>query len=147
MTRAGLYPGAADAGFAGFVRGLPLVILRAEAAVVFAAAILTYAHIGGGWGRFLLLFLVPDLAMLAYLLNAKAGAYAYNAAHTYGLALLLGGVGFAQSSGVVMQLACIWVAHVGFDRMLGYGLKYPRAFGDTHLGRIGRAARQGAVTP
>jgi hypothetical protein len=37
--------------------------------------------------------------------------------------------------------ATIWVAHIGFDRMLGYGLKYPTAFSDTHLGRIGRRAR------
>jgi hypothetical protein len=27
----------------------------------------------------------------------------------------------------------IWTAHIGFDRMLGYGLKYPTRFKDTHL--------------
>jgi hypothetical protein len=32
----------------------------------------------------------------------------------------------------------IWLAHIGADRGLGYGLKYATAFGDTHLGYIGR---------
>ncbi|MEF9606012.1 DUF4260 family protein, partial [Paracoccus sp. PXZ] len=32
----------------------------------------------------------------------------------------------------------LWLAHVGFDRVLGYGLKLPSGFRDTHLGRIGR---------
>ncbi len=32
----------------------------------------------------------------------------------------------------------VLVAHVGGDRLAGYGLKYPTAFGDTHLGWIGR---------
>jgi hypothetical protein len=27
------------------------------------------------------------------------------------------------------------------DRMFGYGLKYGTAFGDTHLGRVGRRRR------
>ncbi len=37
--------------------------------------------------------------------------------------------------------AVIWFAHLGFDRLLGYGLKYPTTFGDTHLGMSGRRAR------
>jgi hypothetical protein len=38
-------------------------------------------------------------------------------------------------------LALIWLAHIGIDRALGYGLKYASGFGFTHLGRIGPAAR------
>jgi hypothetical protein len=30
------------------------------------------------------------------------------------------------------------LAHVGMDRAVGYGLKYPTAFGRTHLGVVGR---------
>jgi hypothetical protein len=30
----------------------------------------------------------------------------------------------------------IWLAHSGFDRMLGFGLKYPTFFGDTHLRHV-----------
>ena len=41
----------------------------------------------------------------------------------------------------LVSLALIWVAHIGFDRMLGYGLKYPTAFGHTHLGVVGKLRR------
>jgi hypothetical protein len=30
----------------------------------------------------------------------------------------------------------IWIAHIGVDRALGYGLKYPSSFKDTHLQRV-----------
>ncbi len=34
-----------------------------------------------------------------------------------------------------VSLALVWFAHIGFDRMVGYGLKYPTDFFDTHLRR------------
>ena len=83
-------------------------------------------------------FLAPDLAMLAYLAGPRAGAR-LQLAHTYALPLAL------MLAGFLRRLACpaaagglIWIAHIGFDRALGYGLKYATGFGDTHLGRIGR---------
>jgi hypothetical protein len=33
-------------------------------------------------------------------------------------------------------LAWIWLAHLGFDRLMAYGLKYDTAFKDTHLQRV-----------
>ena len=33
----------------------------------------------------------------------------------------------------------IWLAHIGMDHALGYGLKYASGFAVTHLGRIGKA--------
>ena len=51
---------------------------------------------------------------------------------------LLAGLGLASSTHDLCLIACIWAAHVGFDRLLGYGLKYGTSFGDTHLGRRGR---------
>ena len=44
----------------------------------------------------------------------------------------------ALMNGQTLMWALIWAAHIGFDRALGYGLKYPTSFGETHLGRIGR---------
>ena len=76
--------------------------------------------------------------MLAYLIGPRAGAFVYNLAHTYALALPLALAGFFLGSALASTLALIWVAHIGLDRMLGYGLKYQSGFGDTHLGRIGR---------
>jgi hypothetical protein len=37
--------------------------------------------------------------------------------------------------------ALIWCAHIGFDRTLGYGLKYAEGFGYTHLGRLNNKQR------
>jgi len=46
--------------------------------------------------------------------------------------------GFVTASPLVLSIAIIWLAHIGFDRTLGYGLKYTEGFGFTHLGRIGK---------
>ena len=37
---------------------------------------------------------------------------------------------------VAIQLALIWLTHIGVDRAVGYGLKYPTDFKDTHLQRV-----------
>jgi hypothetical protein len=113
-------------------------ILRLEGAGAFAAAVALYAHAGFSWPPFALLILAPDLAMLPYLIGPRAGAAAYNFAHTYALALPLALAGFFLASPIASALGLIWVAHIGMDRMLGYGLKYATGFADTHLGRIGR---------
>jgi hypothetical protein len=112
--------------------------LRFEGAVAFAAAAALYAHAGFSWPLFAALFLAPDLAMLFYLLGPRLGAVAYDVAHTYVLALPLALAGVFMGRPTVLAVALIWVAHIGFDRALSYGLKYASGFGDTHLGRIGR---------
>jgi hypothetical protein len=114
-------------------------LLRIEGAVVFAAAVALYAHAGFSWPLFVVLFLAPDLAMLGYFAGPRFGAAAYNFVHTYALALPLALTGFAIEAPIVSALSLILLAHIGFDRMLGYGLKYATAFGDTHLGRMGRS--------
>jgi len=123
----------------GAVKGSVRALLRLEALALFLAAIALYAHSGAGWKLFAILILVPDLSMAFYLGGPRIGATAYNAAHS-----TLGPIALAASSFFIPQplllpIALIWAAHVGIDRALGYGLKYPSAFGDTHLGRIGRA--------
>jgi hypothetical protein len=122
------------------VTGGPLTILRLEGAAVLALAAAAYGHSGAGWGLFAACFLVPDLAFLGYLAGPRVGAAAYNATHSYVGAALLGALGVGLGAPLASSLALVWAAHVGFDRMLGYGLKYASAFGHTHLGRIGKGA-------
>jgi len=38
----------------------------------------------------------------------------------------------------LVPIALIWMNHIGVDRLLGYGLKYPAGFGWTHLGKLGK---------
>lgn len=125
----------------GSVGGGVRLLLRLEGLVVLAGAVAAYAHYGAGWGWFAALCLLPDLSLLAYLAGPRAGAAAYNAAHSYvgALALLVAGV--LGGPGLALPAALVWCAHIGFDRMLGYGLKYASGFGNTHLGRLGRPGR------
>ena len=126
----------APAGLSGTLR----TWLRVEGLAVFAATLALYVHDGGSLWLFVLLFLAPDLSMLAYLGGPVVGALGYNLVHTYSAPAVLATVGVAGLPWA-LPLALIWAAHIGFDRALGYGLKHRAGFGFTHLGRIGREAR------
>jgi hypothetical protein len=82
---------------------------------------------------FAVLFLVPDISMLGYLGGRKLGAAVYNVSHTYILPAALGAYGLFQLQPFALAVALIWIGHIGFDRLLGFGLKYETAFGHTHL--------------
>ena len=84
----------------------------------------------------MVLLLVPDVSMIGYLHNTRTGALTYNLVHTYALPVLLIVVCTATGTTLLLQLGLIWLAHIGMDRSVGYGLKYPNAFKDTHLGRV-----------
>ncbi len=101
-----------------------------------AAACILYRALGASWGRFAALFLAPDLAMLGYVFGKKIGAHTYNSAHTYAGPFLLWSIGYFTNLPSLLPLGAIWIAHIGIDRLLGYGLKYDTGFKDTHLGRV-----------
>lgn len=113
---------------------------RAEGALVFLVGIGLYILSGAtiSWWGAVLVFFIPDLSFAAYLFGPAAGAALYNLLHVYafGAVVLLGG----EAAGVPLAAAfgALWLAHTGFDRMLGYGLKESRGFSFTHLGVIGR---------
>ena len=110
--------------------------LRIEGLLVLILATLLYARLEYSWAVFAILFLAPDVSFAGYLAGPRAGAAAYNLLHSHAGPLLLG-VGLLWT-GHSLAVPLIWVAHVGLDRALGYGLKYPTRFSHTHLGRIGR---------
>jgi len=110
-----------------------------EGAAAAASAAVIYHQGAFSWIWFAVFFLAPDLSMFGYLKGPRFGALAYNAAHTYAVALPLALVGlFARQPGL-LAAGLIWTPHIGLDRALGYGLKLPTGFRDTHLGPIGRA--------
>ena len=115
---------------------LPRALLHAEGLAVGAGAIVLYFDQGFGWVLLVVLALAPDLSMVGYLAGPAAGAFAYDAAHTYVGPVVLGAVGAAAGADLPVQLALIWLTHIGVDRAIGYGLKYPTAFKDTHLQRV-----------
>jgi hypothetical protein len=123
---------------AAAVAGAPRLILRLEGLALLILGTWVFAQTGLSWWLYGLLFFSPDLSFAGYMAGPKAGAAIYNAAHTTIGPALLTGLGLILTSSVLLGLAAIWAAHIGFDRVLGYGLKYATAFSDTHLGRIGR---------
>jgi hypothetical protein len=122
----------------GHVTGGVRTLLRLEGLTLFLGMVVLYAVWGGSWWVFLILFLVPDLSFAAYLAGPKLGAIVYNAAHSYMAPVALMTLGFGFAAPLTLSIAMIWLAHIGIDRALGYGLKYSAGFGATHLGRIGR---------
>ncbi|MGO4410869.1 MULTISPECIES: DUF4260 family protein [unclassified Brevundimonas] len=114
---------------------------RLEGLALLGVSVLAYARFGEGWLLFGLLFLAPDLSFLGYLSGPRRGAWAYNLAHSLIGPLALAAAGLLTDAALPTALALIWLAHLGFDRALGYGLKSPDGFGVTHLGLIGAARR------
>jgi len=115
---------------------LPGNLLRIEGLAVLVGSLVLYFDAGFGWLLLLLLILAPDLSMLGYLGGPAVGSLTYDVVHTYALPIALGVVGVLGESDTAMQLALIWLAHIGMDRLVGYGLKYPTGFKDTHLQRV-----------
>jgi hypothetical protein len=113
-------------------------ILRAERLAIAAAGVTLYIALGGSLLLLLPLLLAIDLSMIGYAVSPRVGAVTYNAAHNLVIALAVLGVGWWMGLIWVQLLGAVWIAHVGVDRALGYGLKLPSDFRDTHLGRIGR---------
>jgi len=114
------------------------LILRAEWLAIFVAGVLGYLGMGGHPLLLLPLLLAPDLSMVSYVAGPRAGSITYNAAHNLVVSLAALGIGWFVPIAWLALAGAILVAHVGMDRSLGYGLKLPTDFRDTHLGRIGK---------
>jgi len=127
----------------GAVTGGVKTLLRLEGLTLMVGMVVLYATWDGSWWVFAVLFFVPDLRFLAYLAGTRTGAIVYNIAHSYMAPVALMTLGFGLAAPLTLSIAMIWLAHIGFDRALGYGLKYAAGFSFTHLGRIGRNAAPG----
>jgi hypothetical protein len=114
----------------------PSILLRFEEAFLLAAVLFLYHHLHFSWLLFAILFLAPDLFMAGYLINPRLGSATYNLVHTLWLPIALLFAGYLLHSPIVPAVALIWIAHIALDRLLGYGLKYPTFFKDTHLQHI-----------
>ena len=118
------------------VERFPSRLLRLEGLAVAVGALVLYFDADYGWLVLVLLILAPDLSMIGYVGGPAVGAVIYDVVHTYTLPVGLGVIGVVGDSSTATQIALIWLAHIGVDRLLGYGLKYPTGFKDTHLQRV-----------
>ena len=114
----------------------PAFLLRLEGASVLGLSVVFYHQSHASCILFPVLFLSPDLFMLGYFVNARVGAAVYNSVHTFFAPGVLIAVAILAYKWRLLPLALIWTAHIGFDRLLGYGLKYPTRFQATHLQHV-----------
>jgi hypothetical protein len=114
----------------------PNLLLRAEGGIVFGVSLLLYGELQANWVLFVVLVLAPDLSMLGYLSGLRLGAALYNLVHALVAPLLLIALSILCKQLWLLPYWLIWTAHIGVDRLLGFGLKYPTRFRDTHLQRL-----------
>jgi len=113
-------------------------VLKIEELGLLALFTFVYFHFyPGEWGLYLALFFVPDISFALYLISPKAGAVAYNILHHKGVMAVLILAGLLLMDDLIIKMGLIFMSHSCFDRVLGYGLKYPDNFAHTHLGWIG----------
>jgi uncharacterized protein DUF4260 len=114
----------------------PGILLRIEGGCILAFSVLCYREIHANWVLFVVLLLVPDLAMLGYLRGVRTGAAWYNLVHTLTGPIALIACALLAKATWALPYGLIWTSHIGLDRVLGFGLKYPTRFNDTHLQRM-----------
>lgn len=134
-------------GSDGTVLGAPRRWLRLEGATLVVGALIAFSTTHQAWWVVPLTVLVPDFLAAGYLGGTRIGARVYNLAHTTPLPALMVGLGWWRAAPVVLALGLVWLAHIGVDRVLGYGLKYDDSFQHTHLGWIGGAAGSAGDKP
>ena len=115
------------------------IILRAEQLALMALGIGLWLVNGGTPWLLIPAWLLVDLSMVGYLGGPRLGSITYNAAHNLVLPIALIGIGWWLGTAWLLLAGAVFITHVGLDRALGYGLKLPTDFRDTHLGRIGKA--------
>ena len=115
-------------------------LLQLEEFAQFAAALAGLYFFGMHlpWWSWLPVFLAPDLGALGYLVNPAVGGTTYNLTHHKAIAIAVVVIGFFTQNELVLTSGFILYAHSSFDRILGYGLKYPDNFKHTHLGWLGK---------
>jgi hypothetical protein len=119
-------------------------ILQIEEAAMTCIALfaLSFHSLGLSLWIWIFLFFSPDISMLGYLVNNRAGAITYNLLHHKGIAILLAALGYFAKMEVLLSFGILLFAHASFDRILGYGLKYLTDFKDTHLGSLEKESLQ-----
>jgi hypothetical protein len=115
----------------------PSILLKLEYATLLIAAVALYSHLRLGWLIFAILFFAPDIFMLGYTINPRIGSAIYNFGHILTVPTILLAVAAYEDIRKLAAVSLIWICHIAFDRVFGYGLKYPTQFKDTHLQRIG----------
>ncbi|MBP6575343.1 MAG: DUF4260 domain-containing protein [Flavobacteriales bacterium] len=133
-------------------------LLRLEELAQFLSCLLALIVADMPWWVYPILLVGPDIGMLGYLINPRAGAISYNLLHHKGVALLLMVSGMymnavtifetdSWNSDLMLWTGVILFGHASMDRIFGYGLKFGDNFHHTHLGWIGKLKGKEPLSP
>ncbi|MCD8539452.1 MAG: DUF4260 domain-containing protein [Leadbetterella sp.] len=115
-------------------------LLKLEELGQFLLAIFLFSRLEYAWWVFPACLLLPDLSMVGYAANPKAGAALYNFFHHKLVAIVVLFSGFWMHNDPLTLAGVILFGHSAMDRIFGYGLKFNDDFKHTHLGWIGNKA-------
>jgi hypothetical protein len=113
-------------------------LLKLEELGQFLLSIILFNQLEYPWWVFPACLLLPDLSMVAYIINTKAGAWSYNFFHHKLVAITVFFFGLSLDLPLLTLAGVILFGHSAMDRMFGYGLKFNDNFKNTHLGWIGK---------
>ena len=125
---------------------MKLILKLEELALMFLFSFIYFEYCSGSWIMYLSLFFVPDLSFFFFLINKKMGAILYNLFHHKAMIFLIITLGYVLDNEVLVEVGLIFMSHSCFDRIAGYGLKYPDSFDHTHLGWIGKSKYKNLVS-
>ncbi|MFD2531893.1 DUF4260 domain-containing protein [Gracilimonas halophila] len=113
-------------------------LLTLEELALFIGSVILFGLITEyNWWMFALLFFLPDVSFAAYFINTKVGSWVYNLLHHKGIMIGLILAGYFAEMEWLLTVGIVFLGHAAFDRVFGYGLKFPDDFKHTHLGRVG----------
>jgi len=115
---------------------MPRLLLHLEGVALLAAALVLYANQGFSWWTFAWMLLLPDIPLFLYPINQRIGSVAYNLVHTIIVPIAVGLFSLLNGSELGLQIALIWLAHIGMDHAVGYGFKYLGNMKETHFARV-----------
>lgn len=118
------------------MKNLVKILLRLEGLAILLVSVYFFSVVSGNWIAFVILFLLPDLALLAYLKDNRFGSTFYNLVHNYMTVLVVVAIGYLIGNDVVISVGLVLSSHIGLDRLVGYGLKYPIGSKTTHLQKV-----------
>lgn len=95
-------------------------------------------RLGFDWWLYVILLFLPDISIAGYMFGNKVGTAIYNLFHHKAVAVAIALSGLYLGNNVVVLAGLVLFGHSSFDRIFGFGLKFPDNFNHTHMGMIGK---------
>jgi hypothetical protein len=109
--------------------------LRLEGLAALVLGVALYVRLGGDWLWLVPLLVAADLSLVGYLGGPRLGSVIYNLGHNWVIGLAALGLGAWLAIPVLQLVGAMLIAHVGMDRVIGFGLRHPDDEKRTHLQR------------